>query len=324
MSFHGANGGRIGSVVVSVAISFVLGASFVSASAENVTADILACINKNTGSVRISQTCSPRETPFQWLINGLTGKQGPRGAQILTGKSILEAESKLIGEVGDYFLSSNDATLYGPKTSKGWPSSGAKLQGPIGPPGPVGLQGPGGSGPQGPAGYFQVYDSVGTKLGPLVMADAYGRWVVLRNGIPIPYSPTFGNVVDNGDGGYFLNSSCTGPVYFRMSRLGDPDGETSAANDWRGISRFSNSDPLFIARIVSGRRVGTNLTVPVGPNAFIESAAGYYLIPTDEYSTTWACIRVASPNLMFRYFELKASIHPSVQDAIGPLTIREN
>ena len=133
--------------IVSVIASFTLGASLVNASAENVTADILACINKNTGSVRISQVCSPRETPFQWLINGLTGKQGPRGAQILTGKSILDLESKSAGDIGDYFLSSGDATLYGPKSTKGWPSVGAKLQGPIGPQGPQGPVGPGGTGP---------------------------------------------------------------------------------------------------------------------------------------------------------------------------------
>jgi len=46
--------------VICVIASFALGASFVNASAENTTADILACINKNTGSVRIAQICSPR------------------------------------------------------------------------------------------------------------------------------------------------------------------------------------------------------------------------------------------------------------------------
>ena len=140
--------------IFSVVIAFILGASFVQASAENVTADIIACINKNTGSVRISQVCSLRETPFQWLINGLTGKQGPRGAQIIVGSSLKDLETKSIGEIGDYFLSSNETTLYGPKSNKGWPNFGIKLQGPQGPQGPQGAPGANGlngaAGPEGP------------------------------------------------------------------------------------------------------------------------------------------------------------------------------
>lgn len=158
----------------SIFIAVFLGLSMVSATAENTTADITACINKNTGSVRISQICSPRETPFQWLINGLTGKQGPRGSQILGAKDAAELTSKNIGEIGDFVITTSDSILFGPKTATGWPKVGTKLQGAIGPQGIAGLngatgatgatgaQGPGGSGPAGTTGATGTTGSAGT------------------------------------------------------------------------------------------------------------------------------------------------------------------
>ena len=161
--------------IFSITIAVFLGLSIVSATAENTTADITACINKNTGSVRISQICSPRETPFQWLINGLTGKQGPRGSQILGAKDAAELTSKNIGEIGDFVVTTSDSILFGPKTATGWPKVGVKLQGPIGPQGIAGLngatgatgatgaQGPGGSGPAGPTGATGAAGTNGTS-----------------------------------------------------------------------------------------------------------------------------------------------------------------
>ena len=133
--------------VLSITLVVILGFSTFNASAESTTADVAACINKNTGTVRIAQMCSPRETPFQWIINGLTGKSGPRGAQILTGKDAPELTTKNIGEIGDFYISTIDSTLYGPKSDKGWPKTGVKLQG------AAGINGSnGGVGPQGPTG----------------------------------------------------------------------------------------------------------------------------------------------------------------------------
>ena len=117
---------------LSIALVVILGFSTFNASAESTTADVAACINKNTGTVRIAQVCSPRETPFQWIINGLTGKSGPRGAQILTGKDAQELATKNIGEIGDFYISSTDSTLYGPKSEKGWSKVGIRLQGAAG------------------------------------------------------------------------------------------------------------------------------------------------------------------------------------------------
>jgi hypothetical protein len=131
--------------VLSITLVVILGFSTFNASAESTTADVAACINKNTGSVRIAQMCSPRETPFQWIINGLTGKSGPRGAQILTGKDAQELTTKNIGEIGDFYISTIDSTLYGPKSDRGWPKTGVKLQGAAGSNGAAGATGPAGS-----------------------------------------------------------------------------------------------------------------------------------------------------------------------------------
>jgi hypothetical protein len=142
--------------VLSITLVVILGFSTFNASAESTTADVAACINKNTGTVRIAVACSPRETPFQWIINGLTGKSGPRGAQILTGKDAQELTTKNIGEIGDFYISTIDSTLYGPKSDKGWPKTGVKLQGAAGSNGAAGATGPAGSngaaGATGPAG----------------------------------------------------------------------------------------------------------------------------------------------------------------------------
>ena len=209
---------RVASVSILVVVSFVLGTSLVSASAENTTANILACINKNTGSVRISKLCSPRETPFEWLINGLTGKQGPRGSQILSGLTVKELETKTIGEVGDYFLSLSDATLYGPKTSSGWPLVGIKLQGPIGPRGEKGDTGA--QGIQGAAGVStsysstiirSVYDSNGALVGELLGAS--GRGVTVKIGASIVSYEAGEGTLQGSSEQIFLDSSCSGTVY---------------------------------------------------------------------------------------------------------------
>lgn len=243
--------------------------------------EISGCVNKKTGILRIANKCSSSEKSITWNKEGSQGIQGEMGIK---------------GDVG--------------------------AQGIQGSSGLQGVQGPGGTGPQGAAGYFQVYDAVGTNLGPLVMGDVYGNWTVLRNGIPIPYSPTFGYVADDRLGGYFLNSNCTGTVYFRMGSVGNPEEPSSAEFDWLGVvSRFSNSDPLFVTQIIAGQRVGTNLLIPVGPAAFIESRLGYHLRQITENSSTYSCIRVTSN---YRYFEMKNSIHPFPPDGIGPLSIRNN
>jgi hypothetical protein len=316
----------------------------------------LVCVNSKTKIITHPGTsnCPSGSKKLVLGAQGVAGANGLTGAAGLPGKdgktlwSGLKDPENSWGAPGDVFINSVTKTLFGPKNLDGsWPV-GVSMIGPTGATGPIGLtgatgpigltgatgpigltgatgpQGPGGTGPSGPAGFFQVYDAAGTRLGPLVMGNAFGQWVVLRNGIPIPYSPTFGNVDDGNSGYYFLNSSCTGTRYFRMSIVGDINEPSTAASDWLGIRRFSNSDPLFVSKTVSGLRVGTDLMIPVGASAFIETNVGYLLGPTAEYSTTYSCTRSGNPTATYRYFELKASVHPSPPDGIGPLTIREN
>lgn len=54
-----------------------------------------------------------------------------------------------LGNVGDLYLDTDTYTVYGPKTTAGWPASGKTL---VGPAGPVGPPGPSVTGPQGPVG----------------------------------------------------------------------------------------------------------------------------------------------------------------------------
>ncbi len=72
------------------------------------------------------------------------------------------APSASIGVVGDFYLDTANARIYGPRAAGGWPTAGLSLVGPAGatggvgpqgPVGPAGVVGPAGTvGPQGPAG----------------------------------------------------------------------------------------------------------------------------------------------------------------------------
>ena len=262
----------------------------ISAAAPNASSIISACVNKNSGSLRIATKCLKTETALKWNQFGEQGLQGLPGEKGETGAQGLK------GETG--------------------------LTGPAGPAGPAGMSG--GSGPsglQGPTGYFQVYDAAGTKLGPLVMGDAQSRWAVLWNGIPIPYFVTSGKVADNSDGYYYINSDCTGDVYFRIgSVLSETDTSTLAA-DWDLTRRFSNSDPLFVTKVESGSRVGTKLMVAVSSTARLQTKNIYHLGATDEAGNHYSCDAVNTTNY-FRYFQMSLATYHSPADGVGPLTIR--
>jgi len=282
---------------------------------------ISGCVNKKTGALRISSKCTSAEKLITWNKvgpQGIKGETGPKGDSGLNGVD---------GEVGP----KGDTGAIGPQGIQG--QAGPKGDtGAIGPQGIQGEAGPKGDtgaiGPQGQSGSNvastvtqsvsqKVYDAQGTLLGTLVMADAFGRWGVLRNGIPIPYSPTYGYVVDNEDGFFFLNSACTGTTYY----VGDID-IVSASADWAalGLSRFSDIDPLFVTRASGGQRVGTDLMVPVGADSYIESNAGYRL---GKFGNTYEC-RAFSRERSQRYFALRMSSNPSPPDGVGPLSIRTN
>jgi hypothetical protein len=76
---------------------------------------------------------------------GPTGPQGPAGTNGTNGTTILSGTttpSSSLGAVGDFYLDTAAAKLYGPKTSSGWPATGVSLVGPQGPAGPAGPPGP--------------------------------------------------------------------------------------------------------------------------------------------------------------------------------------
>ena len=85
-------------------------------------------------------TCPSGMTPIHWNV---TGPQGPAGTNGTNGNTILSgttAPASTLGAVGDFYLdTSSPETLYGPKTSTGWPSTGTGLVGPQGPPGVAGI-----------------------------------------------------------------------------------------------------------------------------------------------------------------------------------------
>ena len=68
--------------------------------------------------------------------SGPTGPQGPAGTNGTTVLSGTMTPSSSLGAVGDFYLDTATVTLYGPKTSTGWPASGTSLVGPQGPAGP--------------------------------------------------------------------------------------------------------------------------------------------------------------------------------------------
>ena len=269
-------------IIILVIASFTLGTSLVSSSAENVTANILACINKNTGSVRISKVCSPRETPFQWLINGLTGKPGARGSQIITGTSSKDLDNKSLGEIGDYFLSTNEAILYGPKMSNGWPIIGVKLQGPAGPKGDKGDKGDSGSqGIPGLAGapgvtttlsssiVRSVYDSAGTLVGELY--GVYGTAIAVKVGPSIVTYGSNGAIATTGGIVYF-DSNCAGKRYSMV----DFENE------------FTTQFPLIYTPEYYRNNSGTKVYSPYAPSPIVAQVIGPLITRTSYYYADYA------------------------------------
>ena len=83
----------------------------------------------------------PDKEPTWWQPVGTVGNTVHNGNG---------APSATVGNIGDFYLDIASVSLYGPKTTMGWPTSFVSL---VGPQGPQGIQGPAGfQGEQGPAG----------------------------------------------------------------------------------------------------------------------------------------------------------------------------
>jgi hypothetical protein len=104
---------------------------------------------------------------------GATGPQGPAGANGtngtngVDGKTVLNGTSNptaLIGSNGDFYINTITNTIFGPKATGAWPTTGVSLLGPQGATGSQGLQGPtGATGPQGPIGLTGATGAAGTN-----------------------------------------------------------------------------------------------------------------------------------------------------------------
>ena len=105
-------------------------------------------------------------------IQGAAGTNGTNGTNGLDGKSVLNGTSNpspADGANGDFFINTTTNTIYGPKASGAWPSTGTNLVGPAGPAGINGINGLDGAvGPQGPQGIQGLAGTNGTDgaVGP--------------------------------------------------------------------------------------------------------------------------------------------------------------
>lgn len=282
-------------------VLFAISSVAIGTAATNSENFISACVEKKTGALRIASKCTKSEVSLKWNQRGPAGPQGIQGLPGANGEKGSMGEQGPKGETGQV----------GP----------AGLTGPAGAPGFSGGAGP--AGPQGPAGLFNVYDATGTKLGPLVQGDSQGRWHVLWDGVPVPYSPTYGYVSDNLDGFYFMNPSCTGDVFYRINGIESETDTSTLVNDWQLMRRFSNSDPLFVSKVVSGARVRTDLMVAVNISARVETTTAYRMYSVDDLGATWNC-EIRQTGGFSRFFRLALSSHPSPPDSVGPLVIRTN
>ena len=96
--------------------------------------------------------CFRRDRTISWGEQGPPGLPGTNGSTVLNGTG---APASSTGQPGDFYLDTAADTLYGPKTTTGWPSTGTSL---VGKPGP--------QGPTGPAGAGATYTTASGTTGP--------------------------------------------------------------------------------------------------------------------------------------------------------------
>ncbi len=105
----------------------------------------------------------PTQEPAWWQPVGTIGNT------FLNGSG---APTATVGNIGDFYLDVASISLYGPKTTLGWPTSFVSLVGPQGETGPEGLQGiPGATGAEGPQGP----DGAAGPMGPIGLSGPTGE-----------------------------------------------------------------------------------------------------------------------------------------------------
>jgi len=117
---------------------------------------------------------NPLKNPSAWRLIGTNGNTIQSG----TGAPVAA-----LGNIGDFYIDTQNNALYGPKTSTGWPGASTSLVGPqgeVGPQGQTGATGPRGpqglmgkTGPQGPQGPTGLTGPEG-PVGPAGIAGPQG------------------------------------------------------------------------------------------------------------------------------------------------------
>lgn len=124
---------------------------------------------------------------------GATGAAGAPGSKILSGTA---APAASVGAVGDFYLRTSNAMLYGPKTAAGWGS-------------PINLRGP--AGPQGPPGTANVFSKTFTAQSiTWRTVEEYGIYYRAAN-LVIPEITN--DIAENGAVFVYANLAFTGQTW---------------------------------------------------------------------------------------------------------------
>lgn len=173
----------------------------------------------------------------------------PSGASpVLAGPT---APTGGVGNVGDIFLETSNAILYGPKTATGWAATGIDLsQGPTGATGSIGPSGPTGAAITGPTGSTGAlaYAATGPTAPDLTAAGAI--WLDTSTGrYFVRYETQFIEIGVQGEAGPTGAVGATGPSV---------TGPTGAASTVTG--------PTGAASTVTGPTGSQGATGPTGPS----------------------------------------------------------
>ena len=144
----------------------------------------------------------------------------PSGASpVLAGPT---APTGGVGNVGDIFLETSNAVLYGPKTATGWAATGIDLS--QGPTGATGIVGPTGAiGPSGPTGSTGGYAFSATGATAPALTTPGAIWLDTTNGrYFVRYESQFIEIGVQGEKGPTGSVGATGPA----STVTGPTGDT--------------------------------------------------------------------------------------------------
>jgi len=179
----------------------------------------------------------------------------PSGASpVLAGPT---APTGGVGNVGDIFLDTSNAILYGPKTATGWAATGIDLS--QGPTGATGIVGPTGSvGSTGPTGNTGGYDFAATGATAPNLTTPGAIWLDTSSGkYFVRYESQFIEIGVQGEVGPTGSVGATGPS------VTGPTGPESTV-----------TGPTGAASNVTGPTGGVGATGPTGPSGGPTGEAG--------------------------------------------------